>query len=77
MRSYTAGKLDSLAAFEAQEDGPVLAYLLQETWEQYELLGVPRDYQVLSAPAPSTSSHEGLALLLHPSARVRWSKAMS
>lgn len=77
MRCYTTAKLDQLSVLEAPEDGPVLAYLLQETWEQHELLGVPRDYQVLTVPAPSPSSHEGLALLLHPAARLRWSKAMA
>ncbi len=77
MRCYTTAKLDQLAMLEAPDGGPVLAYLLQETWEQHELLGVPRDYQVLTVPAPSPSSHEGVALLLHPAARLRWSKAMA
>ena len=53
---------------------PILAYLLQETHLPCDVppLDTPPSYRVLSHPSPSSSSHEGQLLLLHPAAEVLW-----
>ena len=52
----------------------VLAYLLQETHLPAGtiMLGTPVDYLVLQVPSPSSASHDGQALLLHPVGIVLW-----
>lgn len=75
MRGYQVGKLEHLIALEAPPSSPVLAYLLQETHISGDcpLLGTPAGYTTLTLPSPSPTSHEGCAILLHPSAILRWS----
>ena len=75
MRGYSTEKLDHLSLISSgSAQQPVLAYLLQETHlpAGTVLLGTPADYRVLYVPSPSLASHEGQAILLHPSATVLW-----
>ena len=75
MRGYTMEKLEHLSLMAGgSARQPVLAYLLQETHlpAGSMLLGAPVDYVVWQVPSPSTASHEGHALLLHPAVTVLW-----
>ena len=75
LRGATVEKLDHLQLLPAGRGNPaVLAYLLQETHlpKDTVFLGVPDGHRILTVPCPTATSHEGLALLIHPSAEVRW-----
>ena len=75
MRGYTTEKLEHLLLLAiGPAHLPVLAYLLQETHllADSPLLGTPVGYSEQLVPSPSSASHEGQALLLHPAATVLW-----
>ena len=74
MRGFMETKLHQLIHSTPHLSRPVLSYLLQETHLPRNVtpLGTPSSYRVLQHPCPSTSSHEGQLLLLHPAAEVLW-----